>query len=996
MHPTKESLIGLVDLARQRQVVLPEFQRSFIWERGAIEELLVSIFNEYFIGSLLTLDVSADSLPFRARAIEGIESDSHFRPQKMVLDGQQRITSIYYALYGPDINLKSTSYPYRFFLDANAAVDGRWDDAIVSMSTARQHVRPLFDDPAKQYESRYIGLNALRSWASWMQWFMAFQDFLKKRGDFDQQWANALLACAEKFLNYQVAVIELPQKTSMETVVEVFERINRTGTDLGIFELLTARLWNHGIQLRDLWDESVESHPRLAAVSVSKSDRYPKFILQAIALLRERECKRKDLILLDSQSFVEDWHRAAGTVESALKRMHTTASGGYGVVPALAPPYSTMVTPLAIMADHIESLSSDRGKAYEKLHYWYWSSVFRERYGGSTETISQRDFLQFKRWTEDDRAVPEAVPTLEKKIQRELSKVVRAGAVYRGILCLVALQGARDFFTGDTIELHRLDDHHIFPGSYLKSQGVPEGLRNSILNRTLISRDTNQRVIGAKNPSVYLTEIEHEMGKESARSILATHFIGDAAIQAMRDDDYRQFLVERERTLRAEIARRCVYSPIGAVVELEDSIAPGKEEERLDRLEEGLRDIIDETLYELAGEKYWKQLIPPDTRSSVCNRMDEQAALHPRAGGHQSPTHRTRLNYCDFSDYQQIVSQRNTWPAFETIFLRRGEFERHITSARRFRNALKHGRDIEPVERLAGHAGILWLENAIGQIRFSDRVAAEDEATVEDCLRVLTRRKVPDGQRLLFHSLVQAGPPGLTGEELVETMGRRDLVDLSGVLGALGKRVNHTPGYGESQKPGIGMLLDITQMDEGWHYSLKPIMLEALRQFAPSWLSRSDIDLAVTAGGTSSQGPSDQDAFREACAGRFKQFLDCELTKRSSALFVSDEENIAVVCLISKEYGSASRVGYWFAFQLSQKTRLEEVEKGYLALGCGSSDSVLLIPIKNLTPLLSEMNQTAPVDKKPYWHVQLQLERDRLILRRRGGSTPIDLNRYLI
>ena len=853
MHPTKDSLVDLVDRACQGHVALPEFQRSFIWERLAVEELLVSIFNEYFIGSLLTLTVSPDSVPFRARTIEGIGSDVRLRPQKMVLDGQQRITSIYYALYGPDINLKSTYYPYRFFLDARAAVDGRWADAIVSLSTASRYVRPLFDEPAQQYEKRYVALSALRSWETWMQWFVAFQDFLKSQDDFDQEWVNALLGLAKRFLNYQVAVIELPQTTSLETVVEVFERINRTGSPLGIFELLTARLWNHGIQLRNLWDESLASHPRLAAVSESKSDRYPRFALQVIALLREKECKRKDLILLDSKSFVEDWNRAVDSIEDALNRMHSTASGGYGVVPTLTPPYSTMVAPLAIMSSHIGSLNGDRGHAYEKLHDWYWGSVFRERYGGSTETISQRDFIQLKKWIADDRTVPEAVPTHEKQIQRELSEVVRAGAVYRGVLCLVALEGARDFFTGDTIELHQLDDHHIFPVSFLKSRDVPEDLRNSILNRTLISSDTNRRLIGAKKPSMYFAEMESGLGKEEARSILATHFIGDAATQAMRDDDYRRFLMERERTLRAEIARRCVYSQMGAVVELDESIAPENEEERLNRLEQGLRDIIDETLHELGGEKYWGRLVPPDIRAAVSARVDERAALHPRAGDQQRLTHRMRLNYCDFSDYQRIVSQSNTWPAFEGIFQRRSEFERHITSARRLRNVLKHGRDIEPVERLAGQAAILWLENALGQTRFSDGVVAGDQATVEDCLRVLTRLKVPEGQRQLFHTLVQAGPCGLTGAELVEAMRRRDLLDLAGVLGALGNRVNRTPGYGENQTPGIEMLLDITQIDEGSQYSLKPIMLEALRQFAPSWLSVGDIDAAIAANGTSDE-----------------------------------------------------------------------------------------------------------------------------------------------
>ena len=136
----------------------------------------------------------------------------------------------------------------------------------------------------------------------------------------------------------------------------------------------------------------------------------------------------------------------------ALARMQSTASGGYGVVPKLSLPYSTMVTPLALGLDHIGGLPSELEAAYDKLHRWYWSSIFRERYGGSTETISQRDFNQIKQWIEDDRKVPDAVPTHKDEIQRNLADVVRAGAVYRGVLCLVALRGARDFFTG---QFHR-------------------------------------------------------------------------------------------------------------------------------------------------------------------------------------------------------------------------------------------------------------------------------------------------------------------------------------------------------------------------------------------------------------------------------------------------------------------------------------------------------------------------------------------------------------
>ena len=837
MHPTKDSLVKIIDQARAGHVVLPEFQRSFIWDRAAIEELLVSVFNGYFIGSLLSLDVVPHSVPFRARTIEGIDGVSP-RPQKMVLDGQQRITSIHYALYGPDINLKSTSYPYRFFVNIEAALEGRWEEGVTSSPTYYKSVPTLYDDPTRQYEEGVIAFSALRGWQSWMKWYVGYQQFLESKGVLDQERLDQMTGLAERFLTYQVAVIEMPQQTPLTTVVEVFERINRTGSPLGVFELLTARLWKDGIQLRDLWDKAIEAHPLLAGSADEKSERYPNFVLQVIALLRGKDCKRKDLILLQSDSFEEDWTRAASALEVALNRIHSTASGGYGVVPRLSAPYSTLATPLAVMLEHISSLRGERASAYDKVHHWYWSSVFRERYGGSTETLSQRDVTQLRRWIDDDSTVPEAVPTHQDQIQRSLADVVRAGAVYRGVLSLVALRGARDFFSGDSIELHQLDDHHIFPASFLSGQGVPPDGRNTILNRTLISSDTNRRIIGAKRPSAYLAEMEQQLGGDRVRQLLATHFINDAAIEAMRSDDYARFLAEREKSLRAEVVRRCVFSTIGALVEPDGEFSVGAEDQRLDRLEAALRDLLDEGLEEVAGDRYWKQLVPQDIKSAVKGRISAQQQLHPRAGTPQRVSNRTRLDFCDFSDYETLLLRKDIWPAFESVFLRSGELQRHLTSVRRYRNALKHGREIEPVERLAGQAGILWLERAIGQTRFLDRVSGGDEATIEDCLRVLVRRRIPDGQRRLYESLLAAGPDGIVKVELIESMGRRDASDLAGVLGALGNRINRTPGFGETHSPGVGMVLEL---DDAGVFRLRQVMVDALRQLSPPWLSDADL-----------------------------------------------------------------------------------------------------------------------------------------------------------
>lgn len=845
MEPTKQSLITIVDQARTGKVVLPEFQRSFIWTRREIEELLVSVFNGYFIGSLLTLNVVPESVPFRARVVEGVKGVQPC-PSTMILDGQQRVTSVHYALYGPKVNLKGTSFPYRFFVDIRAALDDRWDDAVTSRPSYHKSVPKVFGTPVLQYKEGLLALGALRSWQTWMHWYMGYKEYLDDANQLDQRALKRLADLAERFLNFQVAVITMAQSTPLPTVVEVFERINRTGAPLGVFELLTARLWRDDIALRDLWDEALQQHPKVAAASAPKSERYPKFALQVVALLRGKECKRKELILLEGESFREHWRRALRAMEAALGRMQSTESGGYGVIDKLSVPYSTMVTPLALLWDHIGYMPEGKADAYEKLNHWYWSSVFRERYGGSTESTSYRDISQLKAWFENDRAVPDAVPTHRDQIKRELVDVVRVGAVYHGVLCLVALQGAVDFFTGQSIQLHELDDHHIFPRAFFGKGDTSTDKRNSILNRTLISSDTNRRVIGAKRPSVYLADMEAELGKEAVRKILATHFIDDAGIEAMRSDDFGQFLAARERTIRAEIVTRCVYSAIGAVIKPEESVRAGDENARLDRVESALRDLIDELLQEVGGVRYWRRLVPPDIRAGVSRRLTEQEELHPRRDGRRQVTNRQRLDLCDFSDYAKIVLQKTVWPTFESVFSRRNEFERHMTSVRRYRNALKHGREVESVEHLAGTAAVIWFERAIGEIQFSDRVSAEPKVAMEDCLRVLTRRVVPPGQRALYQALVESGPQGLSAGELAEKMGREPS-ELSGVLGALGRRVNNTPGFGATHGPGTGMLLNWDEGRDGGRYRLKNVTFRALRELAPQWLSDSDLAKFVAA-----------------------------------------------------------------------------------------------------------------------------------------------------
>lgn len=559
MKPDKESIIDLMGDARKGELVLPEFQRSFIWDRQAIEELLVSVLNNYFIGTLLLLGVSPTNSPFKARKIEGIE-DGNLYPKRMILDGQQRMTSMHYALFGPDLSLKNTSYPYRFFLDLDKALEGNWDEAVFSQPTYWQSTADLFQNWKLQYERMTISFAALKDWQTWQAWRDGYRDFCDEREDriFDSSWMRAVDELVRTFLTFQVALVELPQDTSLEMVVEIFERINRTGEPLSVFELLTARLWKDDINLRELWKATLENRPRIDQVASDKGERYPKFALQVIALLRGQECKRKNLIMLGAEDFEQDWETANTYIAKALQRLQSTNDGGYGVIPVLALPYSTLVPPLAVILHAIDTQYPGSPDVYRKMHHWYWSSVFTERYGGSTDTLTQRDYIQLTEWMEDDDRIPEAIVTDPTEFQRDLHEVVRMGAVYKGILCLVAIEGARDFYSGDTIALHDLDDHHIFPRSYLRDHGYEADERNTILNRTLITRETNRKFIGSKAPSDYVAEMESLHGVGGAMRILQTHFIDEQAYSAMKADDYQAFLDAREAVITAKVAERCM------------------------------------------------------------------------------------------------------------------------------------------------------------------------------------------------------------------------------------------------------------------------------------------------------------------------------------------------------------------------------------------------------------------------------------------------------
>jgi hypothetical protein len=516
----------LLDDVYSGHVVLPDFQRSFIWEPEDVRELLVSVLGNYFIGSMLVLEKYREDSPFALRLIEGVEKvNENAKIQsivKIILDGQQRTSALFYALYEPDLPLKNRKNPYRFYLDIEKALEKDWDDAVIAVS--------ILDK--KRLSEIEKNENIIP--------FKLVLDIGKLVEKFKE---NPRLSDIVNFVNdftkYEINVVSLSPKTDLNRIVETFERINRTGEPLSVFELLTAKLYRDKIKLRDL-SEIVKASYTFANVMP------PEFILKVVCLLRGKEPKRKNILELEPQNFEDDWKRACLALENGFKRI-TDVKNGYGVLDFKKwMPYTTMLTPLAAAIDYLKANKQETKKNYDKMDCWYWFSIFSNRYDEAADTKSAQDYAALRNWFNDDSKVPKDVQDF-KPDGTDLDIENQSSAIYRGVMNFIVLKGALDFKTGQPpqFEKEKIQDDHIFPKSIYKYNCIP--------NRTLISTNTEK---WKTKPSEYFKERLAEHGKDKYKLILQSHLIPEDALDCLLNDELEKFVEKRKQAVIAELTKK--------------------------------------------------------------------------------------------------------------------------------------------------------------------------------------------------------------------------------------------------------------------------------------------------------------------------------------------------------------------------------------------------------------------------------------------------------
>ena len=735
--PDHVSLTTLIGRLRAGRYVIPDFQREFEWKPWDVRELMRSIFLDYYIGSLLLWKGNAGS--FDALACEPLYGfEGKGEATHIVLDGQQRLTAMYYAFLAPDVPAPSRQNRFLYFIRVDHFMEEAYDQAFDYDWTRRGE--NLLGDPAAQFDAHMFPLAVVgqSGWAlpNWVQGYERHwrSKEANARDSGDQaasllagQHAENARAFGEHLKGlteeYQVVYIELDQDLELDKVCDIFTQINSRGIRLDVFDLINALLKPKGIQLKHLWREAA---PRLDFVETGRLNVY---ILQVMSILRQAYCSpkylyyllpgqekkvrhtdgslRKEVLVSNVAEFEKGWHQAVDALARTINLLRHPQE--FGAISSQYLPYVSILPALAAVQASARRLPASRQlDAHRKVQHWYWASVFTNRYSGSVESTSARDFLDLKNWFENDTAEPALIAEFKTRFRSlDLRRETKRGtSVYNGIFNLLVLRGARDWMTGTVPQYGDLDDHHIVPKRWGKERRLETSI-DTILNRTPLTADTNRNVINHRLPNEYLPKLVEANGEAAVRATLESHFISPTAFEILLRDpftrsDYEAFLTERQRTLLEAIEDLLVKERLDLSPQLRELDA------QVEAVELALRRRIDEAL----GGDATK--LPPHVFGQIIERIRSASKKNPALDASRYGTLAGQLEYADLRELQATVTNRILTPLFRSSFSNKEVLIKRFDQLAELRNGIRHSRTVDQVTRKDGEAALLWFQQVLG------------------------------------------------------------------------------------------------------------------------------------------------------------------------------------------------------------------------------------------------------------------------------------------
>lgn len=521
----KPSVDRIDELARRiltGDILLPKFQRTFVWERPQILMLLDSVARGYPIGSVLLWQSRHELRSENHIAGLDIELPRPDYPVNYLLDGQQRLSAICGAM---------------FWKGEDAA--SRWNIAYDLREQAFVHLDTVDDPPLHQ-----VRINKLADPATFFK-HVASLDSIRAPDKHElRRRAEDLF---NRFKDYKIATVTLGDM-SIQDVAPIFERVNSTGTALTIVDLMRAATWSLEFDLIDAIDGLLGE---LKEKNFEKVDR--KAVLRNLSASTGGGFSVASIDQLRHVS-AEGLRAAANDTTEAYKRAVDFLTTQIRVPGAEVVPY---VNQIVVLAEIFRRVPTPSAAQHAAITHWFWKTALSGYFGGWNTAMMSDDLAALKSFGEGAPSIALAAPQPGADLWK--TRAFRANSAHSKLLAIVlAHQSPVDLLTGQSIDTVRAltwsnvkEYHHFFPQAYLALKGSTPNQMNALANIVLLT-STSNKVVGKRPPSEYLRDVEKAAGPRLEKW-LASNLISPAAFEAAKKDNFELFLAERSKSIHAAV-----------------------------------------------------------------------------------------------------------------------------------------------------------------------------------------------------------------------------------------------------------------------------------------------------------------------------------------------------------------------------------------------------------------------------------------------------------
>lgn len=504
-------------------ILLPKFQRSFVWERKQILTLLDSVARGYPIGSVLLWQSRQELRSESSIADLDIELPRPDYPVNYLLDGQQRLSAICGAMFWNGDNPKS-----------------RWNIVYDLRAQTFLHQDTLDDLPPTQ-----IRVNKISDPASFFK-HVAFLDSLASSDKGELQARAEVLF--NRFKDYKIATVTLGDM-SIQDVAPIFERINSTGTPLTIVDLMRAATWSPEFDLIDSIEGILEELEEKGFGNVDK-----KVLLRNLSAAVGGGFSADSIDQLRNYT-AEELKSSIDDVHASYKRMVDFLTTQIRIPSAQVIPYANQLT---VLGEVFRRFPVPNAEQYNSIAQWFWKTSVSGYFGGWNTGMMADDLKAIKEFASGNTGI---INLVVSKPSSDLWKTrqFRLNNAHAKLLAIVLAHHAPiDIINGQRIDISKAlswtnskEYHHFFPQAFLKKKGISGASVNSLANIILLTSASN-KYISDRAPSDYLQDVQRASGVNLSEW-LKSNLISDEAYNAALNDDFDLFLEIRSKDIHREV-----------------------------------------------------------------------------------------------------------------------------------------------------------------------------------------------------------------------------------------------------------------------------------------------------------------------------------------------------------------------------------------------------------------------------------------------------------